>query len=548
MRRPMVSAWTRSARWGALLAAASTLACSPAQKAEPGPPPDAFAATSPYGRTCAELSGQRDAETKGGKYHPSSVLLHRWTGVHDAKTPKRVDERELHGLLADGSARTVLMLARGGSGKSKLAWSLEGALCGRMPVVRVDLQWDVAEAEQPVPEGENGVLVAAARRLGADADASTRWLADRLRDRPWLMLLDSLDEVALQRRLSLVDQINAAQARFPGLRVVVFSRPPVFSGSYGLRTIDAVTELPQLDCARTDAAIAELVPDAERRRALLTLLQRYGLDRKARTPDGRCYYPHVSTYRDFFVIEKIAQNFSTAGAQLPDQLEPSRARVYGFYLEVSLIKDMQGVPVTPKAAIELVDELISRSKPTAGTRNLYFSVAQCLEVAPGKTDDERKAVCERLLQSSLFETAPHAEDRWRLKNQSIYDYFLARHTDRAIQAEGGGCRIVDERSALLESNEVAGFLVGFGGGQRCLLPIVRQLCKAGGFAQHNFEQLDQGLPAGPGRKKLLDDAVRGMGEMLQPHLCVGATIDRLYKVGGETADPGDTPAPPRPGQ
>lgn len=523
------------------------LGCSGGGKKAEVDPPDPFAVASAYGKSCGARATERRIEGESGKYQPPSVLLHRWKGMEGAKAPRPATEKELLELLAGGKARTVLLLARGGTGKSKLGWSLEGSLCATLPTAQVDLQWDVASAQEPIPKDENGVLTAAARHFSGDPKARASWITEQVGERPFLLLLDSLDEVALQSRLALVESINQAQARFPGLRVVVFSRPPVFNGSYGLRDIDAVVELPQLQCEQTDAAIAKLIPDAERRAGLLALLKRYGLDRKATTPDGRCYYPHLSTYRDFFVVEKIAQNFQNSGANLPDQLEPSRSRVYGFYLEVSLIKDMQGVALKPAAAITLVDQLIDRANPTAGTRNLFFTVDQCLALAPGADASEKKAICERLLQSSLFEKAPHSDDNWRLKNQSIYDYFLARHTDRAIAA-GNGCSVVDERSALFESNEVAGFLVGLAGGQRCLLPVVRQLCKAGGFAQHNFEQLDQGLPAGPSRKKLLDDAVRGMGDLVQPHLCVGATIDRLYKVGGGDTDPGDTPAPPRPGE
>lgn len=513
----------------------------------PAPAP-AFSPTSTQVRLCAELAGQRKGEIDGGRYHPPEILVHRAPGDPQTAATRRMSEVDFHAMLNNEQAQTTLVIARGGTGKSKLAWSIEASLCATTPTARVDLQWDVAEADAPAA-GVNPVLAAAAKRFGApETDEPQEWLSKTLTGRPWLLLLDSLDEVSLQRRMGIVDAINAAQDRFPRMRVLVLTRPPVFSGTYGLRKVDLLAELPQLDCARTDAAMAELVPDAERRAALRALLTRYGLDRKQTTPDGRCYYPHLSTYRDFFVAERIAQNFAAAGGQQAATLEPSRARVYEFYLEVLLIKDLQGTSMTPAAALQIVDRIVAASKPGAGDRNISFRVADCLQQAPGGDEAAKKAICERLLQSSLFETAPRGEAEWKLKNQSIYDLFLARYTNAEILAAASSpCSVIGQRSALFESNEVAGFLVGMPGGQRCLVSIIHQLCRASGFAQHTFEQLDQGLPAGPDRKRLLTEAAADAKDAVAPQLCVGSTLERLVGRGAKAA-PTDIEAPPQPGQ
>lgn len=500
------------------------------------------------GRRCAELVGARRAEVERHQYEPPEVLRHPRPGDAGA-TPggtQRIAEADLHDLLRDPARRVSVIIARGGSGKSKLAWSIEASVCTKQPTVRVDLQWDVADV-QPLGGDQNPLLRATAARLGAPADVvAADWLAARLGDGPWLLLLDSLDEVALPRRPQVIDAIHGALDRFPKLRVVVFTRPPVFSSSFGLRQVDVSIELPTLDCARADAAMARMVPDPDRRAALRAVMQRYGLDRKVQAPDGRCYYPHMSTYRDFFVMERIAQNFAAAGAATASTLEPSRASVYTYFLEVLLIKDLQGIALAPRAALLLIDRLLAAEQPGSGDRNIGFRTDACVKAASGANDDERKATCERLLQSSLFERSPRDDGTWKLKNQSLYDLFLARWVDAEIAAATATpCAAVSQRAALLESNEVAGFLVGLPGGQRCLWAVTQQLCRGGGFASHTFEQLDQGLPAGPARAQLVQAALASAREVPAAQLCVTSTLDRLAK-GGAKAAPADTPAPPPP--
>jgi hypothetical protein len=549
----------------ALLAAAVT-SCGGPQPQPPAAPAAPLHARAPYAPACRALGRDRAEQLAARRYHPPELLVHAWpsdppaagapptdavpaAAAQPSAHPDRISEEALAGRLAEGRSRVALLIARGGTGKSRLAWSLEAALCARLPLARVDLQWDVAAPERALPAGQNPVLAAAVRKLGGDEANAEAWLRDQIGDGRWLLLLDSLDEVALQERVRLADAVNGALDAFAGLRVVVLTRPPVFTGNYGLRGVDGRVELPQLDCARTDAAIAQLVPDAAKRQALLAFATRYGLDRKATTPDGRCYYPHLSTYRDFFVIRRIAESFAQAGAAQADQLEPSRARIYGFFLEVSLIKDLQGLALTPRAAIELVDRAVASGKAGDGDRNQFFDVDRCVALLGGSPAPKGpgRAICERLLQSSLFEAAPGGEGRFRLRNQSLYDYFLARQADAEVRAPAGGCAALERRAALFESNEVAGFLVGMAGGQRCLVGVVHQLCRAGGFAQHNFEQLDQGLPAGAARKALVDAALAQVRASGAPAICVTATLERLYTVAQAPADPGQTPPPPPPG-
>lgn len=506
---------------------------------KPAPQPGLFEAGSPHANACKSLLSQRAKEVASKRYLPNELLIHRWptqTGAA-AKGPTLVDEAALTQRVLSAKARGTLIIARGGTGKSKLAWSLEAQLCGQIPVVRVDLQWDV----KPPQHGENPVLTAALHAVhGRSADPAAA-LQRALGNKPWLLLLDSLDEVPLDRRKRLVAHVNAAMKRFPTLRTVVFTRPPVFTGNYGLQHAEALVELPQLSCARTDDARARLIQSDSARATFNAFTKRYGLDRKAVGAADRCYYPHLSTYRDFFVVKRISQA-GTQGAQLA-----SRAHVYGFYLTVLLVKDLQGVGVLPKDALTTIDRMVQAQRPTPATRNLRFALPDCEASLPVADAAKKRGACERLMQSSLF-TADTKPGTFRLRNQSLADLFFARHTAALVAKDG--CDVVQRRSALFESNEVAGFFVGLAEGQRCLAQLTQTLCAHGGFAQHNYEQLDQGLPGGAKRLAVIRQAQAAKGQ--EPDLCVTALLDRLHKAArgdqGAQQAPDQTPAPALPGQ
>ena len=99
------------------------LGCGPA--AAPtvsAPAAPAFSPTSTQVRLCAELTAQRKGEIDGGRYHPPEILVHRAPGEAESAATRRLAEVGFHALLANEQARTTLVIARGGTGKSKLAW------------------------------------------------------------------------------------------------------------------------------------------------------------------------------------------------------------------------------------------------------------------------------------------------------------------------------------------------------------------------------------------------------------------------------------------
>jgi hypothetical protein len=503
---------------------------------------------SDYEKRCEREAAKRRAAETHKRYLPPELLLHRWPGRKDSDpSPQVLSEEALVDLLVEGKPRSILLVARGGTGKSKLAWSVEAQTCGRVKTVLLDLNWELARhleqqatnAASVMPGGKakqgaavNPVVAIAAAKLGATGDPAA-YLSKSFAKSRWILLLDSLDEVPLGQRKKVMDHVNAAMKAHPTMHALMLTRPPVYSGNYGLTQVDAFAELPQLDCAHSDAAINKLVTDKVERDALLKFAKEFGLLRKATGPTNRCYYPHLSTYRDFNVVRQLAANHAAAAKSIDvNTLASSRAEIYKLFLSVQLVRDLQTVGGLPEAALATVDAMLLRHKPGAGDRNTRFTSTDCTQVKTGDDAKANDAYCDQLMKSSLFKVA-NGTKTFRLQNQSVYDLFMARWMAGLLRADKTkSCAAIAKHDALFESNEIGGFLAGLDAGQKCLVPLAQQLCKRGGFAEHNFEQLDQGLPHGSGRKKIIDaaqdaaeKASEGPGDV-----CVTALLDRLYKA------------------
>lgn len=519
-----------------LLATTVLLSCgSPARKADDPPVGKAGGA---YDLACRESLSRHATDVTEKKYLPVTLSVHQWPGRKDGDGPGAVhttltESEFVSALAAPATAeargvRTTLVLARGGTGKSRLAEAVAAQSCSKLAVFRVDLNTDIAAHVDAMPPGQNPIAVHIAHTLNLDAAAGAEAALNKeLAGQTWLVMLDSLDEVPLQQRTMIASAIDDLIIRVaPTSRAVVMTRPPVFTSNYGLKTVDGRLEIPQLTCDQTEDAIDRLVADPAERKNFQEFVTRYGINRRVSSPE-RCYYPHMSTYRDLDVVQRLARNASF-DQNTPDfkDFHNSRAQVYTYFLTAQLIKDLQGVAILPAEALATIDRLIAAKKPGGGQRNLAISVQDCVAVAPGEDAGAKQVICERLLQSSLF----HGEGgAYHFANQSLGDLFLARWTSASLVEDGKvDCTLIAMRAELLESNEVAGFLVGQRNGQLCLAEISTELCKRGGFAEHIFEQLDQGLPAGIERTQAVENASKNVGADA-PNLCVSNLLDKLNR-------------------
>ncbi len=529
-------------------------ACSATGHVDGGPP---FGPTGGvYELACSKAAGEHDVEVGERKYIPPQLIVHDWPGTEKTvtKTATLTESDFIMGLLAPQRPntpplRTTLVMARGGTGKSKLAESISAQSCKSAPVFRVDLNTDIAAHLDEFASGQNPIAVFLARQNKLDTKAGAEAaLNQAVGDQLYLVVLDSLDEVPLLQRTSIAASIDDFVLRVsPRARAVVMTRPPVFTSNYGLKTVDGRLELPQLTCAETESALARAMPDPNDRRQFDAFLQRYHIDRKVTTGD-RCYYPHLSTHRDLQVVQRLARN-AQIDTNNPDfkEFQASRAQVYTYFLTAQLLKDLQGVDLLPNEALSTIDRIVAAKSPENGERNLPITLPDCVSAATGKVET-RQASCERLLQSSLFK--PEAENgEHHFDNQSVGDLFLARWTAAALVKTGNlddargryDCTAITSRAGLLESNEVAGFLVGQPPVQKCLAQVAVELCRRGGYAAHIYEQFDQGLPAGPARKAIVDAADKTLGAMSIVDHCAGDLLDQLGRVPGETIAPVKVP-------
>lgn len=539
--------------------ATAPAACGAPEVATP-PPPGPGAA---YAAQCKADAAKHAQQVADNKYIPFTLVVHQWPG-RGLKEPEAelMKEQDLAVALAapatPGSVhvRTALVLARGGTGKSTLAESLTAQGCDKSPFFRLDLNLDVIPLVDAATPTQNPIAVVIARQLGeknpANAEAAIK---SQLGDTTWVAVLDSLDETPLLSRDTLARHIDDLVTRVnPKARAVVLTRPPVFNSNYGIGTVDARIEIPQLNCAESDAAYARYLPDEKERKPVDEFVKRYGLDRKV-SVYGVCHYPHLATYRDLQVVQKLAKNAAT-DAESFKNFQNSRAEVYRYFIKAQLLKDLQGVALTPDEAIATVDAMVANKKPDKGERNLPFLLEECVAAATVADTGARQSACERLLQSALFKGGA-ANGQVHFANQSLGDLFLARWVASQLKGDGGktDCHAVDAKAMLLESNEVAGFLVGQPEGQQCLTQIARAMCKRSGYAQHIYEQFDQGLPSGKPRAKLVASVLEDLKIQPKPDLCVSnlaenlaKTVEALPAPEPEPAAKDAKPAKPKPAQ
>jgi len=493
---------------------------------------------------CAILAAEYARQVAEGRHIAAELVAHASLQAPKPGPRTFVSEKDfVAGLMQQGAdkAKTTLVLARGGTGKSTLAAAIEAQTCEQLDTFRIDLMTDIAARGETFTPGQNRIAERISELLQLpNVGGPETALRTALAGKPCLVVLDSLDEVPVVRRPGIANEIDDFVTRaLPGVRVVVLTRPPVFNSDYGLKTLGARFEIPQMSCAETDVAITRTIGEAKERENFIEFVHYYGIDRKVQS-GGACYHPHLSTWRDLQVVQKLAQSFGydKAASSLKD-FESARSQVYTIFAAAQLERDLKAQAMAPAEALGVVDRMVAAHDPSKGQRNLAFTMQDCLTNIGPKALAPQPS-CERLLQSSLFTKT--AEGEWRFDNQSLGDLFLARWTSASLTTQDKvDCAAIEERSSLLESSEIAGFLVGQSAGQTCLAEVAVALCARAGYAQNVFEQLDQGLPAGPGRANLVTAAGLKL-DNLRPDPCARALLDRLEAGAPKPAGVAPVPA------
>lgn len=514
---------TQVRRWTATLGLATmTLAACGGGAAQLGVLADPL--QSRYVATCGERSGKARDELTNGSYVPAQMHAHLWPTSGEVE----ITEARLTAALAGGEVKRVVVQARGGLGKSSLAASLRGQLCGQMPVFLVDLK-DVAKIGE-APAGR--ILEIAARDAGI---ADARMLARDLAGKRFLVLLDAIEEVELTRRSGLLADITALSEQSPQVQVVLLERPPVLDADYGFAHPDAVLEMPPLTCKATETEIARRFPGEADRARFQEFLHRYGVDERSRF-GVQCVYPYLATYRDIDAIADYEKRARDGG------LRVSPATVYEALMAPRLKKEFTQLAWTDAEALDMVDRMVRVAATRRGGHAPLFSMEDCQKAVDAKwgstavdigvagSDSERRQqVCEKIFQSSMFQRA-QGTNAWVFADPHGADVFEARWlAGEVARSQGVNCGTLAKFADQLGEPEVLKFFAGEPMGLRCLGHAVAVACGKNDAPEVLVQAIDAGLPTGAARAQPLQDA-RPQASALEPKVCINAVLDALDKT------------------
>ena len=458
----------------------------------------------PYAKTCGErLAAQKQAVDEL-RYNPVELEVHRWTKTLPGGKHATLLDSKLVDALVSGEARNVLVVARGGVGKSTLASAIEANTCRRIPVFRVDLNSDVAAHLGRLAKGENAIIQQCVRQLGLDSRVSDReTFEELLGSSRFVVLLDALDEVPQGIRAKVIAQLDDLRKRHPATaQTVVFARPGIYSEDYGLKGMSGKLEIPALNCSRVRSTLGWTAKDDYAKARAQSFVRMFHLDRQSKMRE-RCYHPYMATYRDVQVIHRMAEHFdpkTDVGG-----LSANLSQVHELIIAERLRKELAALKWDQPKVLKAVDDMITVKGRSDGGWNLEFTIDRCQEslAKNGGKDAENRYVCEKILQSALFERIAGVRE-WRFGHRNVADLFLARWLDREVGETG--CAAVNKNSGWVGSKEVIGYLVGQPNGRNCAFELAAAMCKAHGYERHDVDLLYKGLPVGALRAPLVKAA------------------------------------------
>lgn len=444
---------------------------------------------SPYGQRCIAEGSEHDKSLRDLTYLRPDFRALLWSASPAANEDGVLSEAKLMQALGDGAVRNVLIQARGGIGKTQAARAMLAELCPKVPIFMVDFK-DLAK---PAPT-EAAVLQAVATQLGLSADRQAT-LTDLLGKSRWILTVDSLDEVPPTVRAPGLAMLQAMLAKYPSMQLVYLGRPSIYEPYYGIADLQAVLEIAPLDCGRARSALLRKASDRADRDRMDGFVRAWRLDRQA-VMGQQCYYPLMATYRDLEAVQRLAATYDPAkerGGQAH-----TLAEVHQAILAERLRKELAELKIEAAEALAAVDKMLLADGYADGEWNLTFSVKRCL-AAEGGDSDRNRHVCEELFQSVMFERIGGNKGavkgaEWQFAHQSLADLFMARWLNAAL-AKSGDCQLLAEHAKVLPGKEVAGYLAGMAGGQKCLGQVVTGACGEGAKVDDLIQQLRQGLPA-----------------------------------------------------
>ena len=431
---------------------------------------------------CAAASRAFAAAIADGSHQPFALTL------EGGKAPAPWSEQQTAEFLVLASPGTeTWVVARGGTGKSHLAWGLEALTCNKRMTFRVDVGLDLRaklETATPTQPALARVLLA---QMGVQAgDDPAAQLHDELGESPWLLLLDGTDELTQAERRKIDAELDWLMDNKFGQHIVRFERPGM-TDTTPLKPAETVLHLPDMSCAEVDADLARRFADPANLKTARAWMSAHRMDRKRNSEP--CRYVHMSTHRDVETLADLAQDaLAEAGRQelSLDEVpaDPVRSELYSAWLAHRL----RGIATTAEGAMTWLDRITAQGVLDTREPDLQLSVNRCAGVAPPGGDDAGVA-CRRLLQSPVVRKG-EASGVTTWANRTVMDLLMARWLIKS-QTD---CALLNSAVSEVGSLEITGMVASLADGRRCLNPIVAAVCSRGIPVKEIIDFVDEAVP------------------------------------------------------
>lgn len=481
-----------------------------------------------YIAACRKAAADHDVAVKELLYLPPDLKTVAWPLPVSPDSDGLVHEAALLDGLRAAKVRVVLVQARGGIGKTELSKTLVAELCGQVPTFRVDLP---ALYAMGVPAtGGNPLVTAFLAQLKLDAD-QTETMHNLLESGRWLLVLDAIEEVATATRPAVLVALSEVRTKYPNAQVVVMARPSIYEKWYTLQGLDAVLELPPLDCGRARSSLVRMSEDDAERHRIANFVATWHLDRQSLLGQ-QCYFPYLATYRDIQVVQRLSKSYDPNKDEMGG-LQATLTQVHEAIIAERLQKELAHLQWTGDQVLAAVDAMVAKGGFVDGNWDLLFTTQRCLDSQPGGDNPQNRQVCEKIFQSVLFEriagtgeAGGTARAEWKFGHQAVADLFVARWIESALARTPSSCAAVEQQADMFDGKEVAGYLAGRPQGARCLVHVTRAMCKAGGFKKTDVALLYKGLPLGATRAGFVK-AAREFESKNGADACVTKTLAAL---------------------
>ncbi|GEM_PF-3432626 len=424
-----------------------------------------------------------------------------------------------------GRVRSAFVLGLAGTGKSAFAKTLEQRICEDLPTV-------VVRATKIADGGSgNPVLAAAAARFGLKLPKDQLPGANinaGLAGKPWLLVLDGIDELPLTRRPDVLVHVRSAIKKWPAMRMIVIARPPIYTPAFKLPEITGVLELMPQTCDDVDASLQAWKSKDSRLANIDKLLASYKLNAKVKF-DGECHLRQVMTWRDVTMAMDLARSAEQGHYLAPaETFDGSRSALFALWIKADLDMVLKRAGVAPDRALELIDRMMHTISPKVGGP-LVFRSKRCEITSNSMALTGTSDLCRLLFRAHIF-SSKRSDGTFVFANRSVEEWFIAHRINEEMKrAANPSCDVVGKLHQLYESTDIAAFLLGMSEGRRCTATALRTLCSSHCEQRDLARIAERGLPTGPTRAAAIANARKELVDGAPESKCALKVLDSLAK-------------------